>query len=133
MEVFLKEAKKLVITLLIMDILIILTTILLKLFDVTIIFGIIYGFVFCLLSLMLLGTIVEKALTMTPRRAKRHMQINYAVRLVLMVIILTIPFCTSFINGWVVAISMLAPKLTYFSIGFADLIPKRKEKDNIEH
>lgn len=133
MDIILKEAKKIAISLIVIDIIIVIVTLLTNLFTSSVVFGIIYGFVFAELTFILLGTIVDKALGMDARRAKRYMRINYAIRFVLMAIILIIPFTSTTINGWCVAISMLAPKLTYFSIGFYSLIPKRKEKDNIEH
>lgn len=130
MGIILSEAKKIAITLAVMDVLIVVVALLSKKLDASVIIGIIYGFIFALLNFILLGTVVSKALTMDEKHAKHHMRVNYAIRFVLLAIILAIPFISGKINGWVVAISMLSPKITYFTIGYVGLLPfKKKNKE----
>lgn len=129
MNFIIKEAKKVGICLFIVDIIIIGITALAKILDISVVFGIIYGFVFTMLHFILLGTIVEKALSMDARRAKRHMQLNYIARMVLLGVILAIPFTIDSINGWCVIISILTPRITYWVIGIYSLIQTRKERD----
>lgn len=126
-----KEVKKVAITLFIVDALIIVITLCFGVFDSSIILGIIYGFVFANLLFILLGTVVEKALSMPPLAAKKHMKINYFARFFITAIVMIIPFVMDSINPWCVVVSLLCPKFTYTAIGFYDLISKRKEKDKI--
>ena len=133
MDFIFKEVKKVAITLFIVDILIVVITLCFGVFDSSIILGIIYGVVFTLLLFILLGTVVEKALTMSPLAAKKHMKINYFARFFITAIVMIIPFIMDSINEWCVVVSLLCPKFTYTSIGFYDLITTRKEKDKIEH
>ncbi len=125
MEIAFREAKKVVITLLIIDVLCIVISLITKTFNLTVIGGIILGFVFTMLNFFLLGTIVEKAIFKSPRAAKRYMQLNYFTRYILTGTIMAIGFISPYINPWCVVISIFAPKLTYFSIGFYQLIFKK--------
>lgn len=129
MDIILTEAKKIAITLLVIDVGIVVVTLLANIFDGSIIVGIIYGFIFAELNFILLGTVVEKALTMDEKHAKRHMKINYMLRFVLLAVILAIPFISTKINEWCVVLALLSPKLTYFTIGFVGLIPKKGGRD----
>ncbi len=129
MDIILTEAKKVAITLLLIDIGIVVFTLAAKMFDSSIIYGMIYGFIFAELNFILLGTVVEKALSMDAKNAKKHMKINYIMRFALLFIILAIPFISTKINGWCVVLAMLSPKFTYFTIGFAGLIPKKGGRD----
>lgn len=122
----LAEGKKVSITLLILDALMIATSLLFGAFDVSIILGIIYGFIFCLINFALLGKAVERAVMMAEPDAKKHMQINYAIRFMLLGVIMAIPFLLENVNPWCAIVSMLAPKLTYTAIGFYGLISKKK-------
>lgn len=122
MNIILTEAKKVACTLVIIDIIIVIITLSAGTFDSTIVLGIIYGFVFAELNFILLGTVVDKALSMDEKRAKHHMKVNYAIRFVLLAVILTVPFISPSINGWCVVISMLSPKFTYFAIGYSSLL-----------
>lgn len=128
MGVALGEAKKVIITLLVLDVLCVIVSIFTKTFNYTIFGGIILGFVFTMLNFFLLGTLVEKAVFMSQRAAKRYMQINYLIRYILTGIIFVIGFTSPYINGWCVVISVFAPKLTYFTIGFYQLIFKKGGK-----
>lgn len=119
-DIIFKEVKKISVTLAVIDIIIVIITLAGGWFDFSIICGMLYGFVFCELMFILLGTIVDKALTMDETRAKRHMRINYIVRYLLTGVILTIPFLFEQINEWCVVAAMLSPKFTYFAIGFYD-------------
>lgn len=131
MDLIIKETKKVAITLGVLSIGIVIVTLMLDIFGWGIVWSILYGFVLCLLNFILLGTVVDKALSMPPRQAKRHIQINYAVRFILAGVILAIPFIVDGMNGWCSAVLMLAPKVTYTAIGFYTLIFKREEKDKI--
>lgn len=130
MDFIFKEVKKLTVTLVIVDIIILAISLIGGFFGSDIVLGIIYGFVFCELMFILLGMLVSNALVMGEKRAKRFMRINYAVRFVITATILVIPFLMSGINEWCVVVAMLSPKFTYFFIGFYDnikeLILKKK-------
>lgn len=129
MDIILKEAKKVAITILVIDILIVLFTLAAKMFNATVIYGMLYGFIFTELNFILLGTVVDKALTMDKKSAKRHMQINYFIRFAFLAVILAIPILSAKINEWCVLASMFAPKFTYYLIGLEWLIPKKGRKD----
>ncbi|MFZ2539636.1 MAG: ATP synthase subunit I [Oscillospiraceae bacterium] len=129
MDIILTEAKKVAITLLIIDIGIVIFTLATKMFNASVVIGIIYGFIFAELNFILLGTVVEKALSMDVKHAKRHMKVNYIMRFALLAVILAIPFISTKINGWCVVLAMLSPKFTYFAIGFIGLIPKKGGRD----
>lgn len=122
----LEEGKKVSVTLLILDVLMVVVSLIFKVFDSSIILGIVYGFIFCLLNFALLGKAVERAVEMAEPAAKKHMQINYAIRFMLLGVIMAIPFLLENVNPWCAIVSMLAPKLTYTAIGFYGLISKKK-------
>ncbi|MEG0692109.1 MAG: ATP synthase subunit I [Oscillospiraceae bacterium] len=129
MDIILTEAKKVAITLLVIDIGIVIFTLAANMFDSGIVIGMVYGFIFAQLNFILLGTVVQKALSMDEKHAKRHMKLNYMMRFALLGVILVIPFISTKINEWCVVLAMLSPKFTYFAIGFMGLIPKKGGRD----
>ena len=129
MDIIFTEAKKVALTLLILDIGVVAFTLVAGMFDSTIVVGIFYGFLIAEINFILLGTVVQKALSMDEKRAKRHMQLNYAARFTLLGVALAIPFMSTTINGWCVLLAMLAPKITYTTIGIMGFIPKKGGKD----
>lgn len=118
MDFIFTEVKKLTVTLLVINCIIIAICLLGGFLDFAVWMGMLYGFVFAELMFILLGMLVSRACLMAQKQAKRYMQINYAVRFLLTGIILLIPFLSPKINGWCVVVAMLSPKFTYFSIGF---------------
>lgn len=128
-SLFLKEAKKLCITLLILDILILFVAILTKNVDLSLFLGILLGNVYCILNFALLGTVVENAVERSPVAAKRYLRRHYVLRFLLMGAVFTVSFISPLVNGWCVVISSLAPKITYTCIGFYQMIfNKRGDK-----
>ena len=129
MKSIFKEIKKIAITILIMYLLIFIITAICGAFSLSILFGMIYGFVFSILYYILLGSVVEKALSMTEeKQAKRYIKVNYIFRFILLIVILAIPFSTPKINEWCLVAALLAPKITYFLIGFCNMLFKRGEE-----
>lgn len=117
------ELKRLFITMSVLFSLISAVTLLGGWFDAAVAVGMVYGLVFTTLWFVLLATIVERAchmgLAAGEKAARRFMGINYAARYILAGVILVIPFLSpDKVNPWCVVISMLAPKLTYFAMGF---------------
>lgn len=131
MNIILGEAKKVCITLATIDLIFILIALLTKTFDYTVATGLALGNVYTLLNFILLGTIVEKAVTKTKYAAKRYMQINYLIRLILTGIFIYIGFMSPYLNPWGVVISLFAPKLTYYTIGIYSTLVKKKKKQDI--
>lgn len=128
MDFIFKEVTKLAVALICIDAAITTVSLVGGFFDLAVLFGMIYGFVFTELMFILLGTIVERALSMDERRAKKYMRTNYAIRFALTAVILSIPFFFDSINEWCVVLSMLAPKATYFTIGIYDNIKELTAK-----
>ncbi|MEG2429306.1 MAG: ATP synthase subunit I [Oscillospiraceae bacterium] len=118
------EVKKVSITLLIINIFSVIISIIMKEFNMAIILGIFLGDVYTLLNFILLGTVVKEALDKSAHSAKRHIQLNYGFRFVLMAAVLALSFYFPFINGWCVAATLLAPKLTYSILGIVSSIKK---------
>lgn len=119
------ELKRLFTTLAVLFLLITIITLVAGWFNLSIVIGMVYGLIFTTLWFVLLATIVERACIMGvvagQKPAKRFMAINYAARYLLVGVIIVIPFLSpDKVNPYCVVISMLAPKLTYFAIGFYD-------------
>lgn len=127
-ELFLNEAKKICITLLILDGIMIISSIPLKAFNYTLFTGILLGNVYTILNFALLGTIVKNALERTAVSAKRYMKTHYLIRFLIMGSIFSVGFISPYVNGWCVVVSCLAPKLTYTSIGIYQSIFSKEEK-----
>lgn len=128
-SLFLKEIKKIGITLLILDILILFTAIPLNAIDLSLFLGILLGNVYCISNFALLGTVVENAVERSPIAAKRYLRRHYVLRFLLMGAVFAVSFISPLINGWCVVVSTLAPKITYTCIGFYQTIfHKRGDK-----
>lgn len=121
-SLFLKEAKKIGITLLILDILMIMTAVFMSAVDSSLFIGILLGNVYCILNFALLGTIVENAVSRSPEKAKRYFRTHYILRYLLMGAVFAVSFLSPLTNGWCVVVSAIAPKLTYTCIGFYQAI-----------
>lgn len=120
-ELILPELKKVSITLLIINVFSIIISVIMKAFDMSVIIGIVLGDVYTALNFVLLGSVVSDALDKSARSAKRHIQLHYGIRLLLMGIVLALSFYFPFINGWCVVATLLAPKITYSILGFVSL------------
>lgn len=127
-ELFLNEAKKICITLLLLDIIIIIVSVIFNFIDYTLFTGILLGNIYTLLNFALLGTIVKNAVNRNAASAKRYMQTHYFVRFLLMAAIFSVGFLSPNVNGWCVVISTLAPKLTYTAIGIYRTIFSKEDK-----
>lgn len=131
-ELFLNEAKKIFITLLILDVVMIIASFPLNGFNLTLFLGILLGNIYTILNFALLATIVKNAVERNVKAAKRYMRTHYFIRYMIMGIIFALAFISPMINGWCVVLSVLAPKITYTSIGIYKSI-FNKGGGKIEH
>ncbi len=114
------EVKRVALTLAILDGGWVLGALLLGRLDHRVVVGALYGFIFTLLCFVLLGVVVKNALDRPADKAKRYLQINYIGRYALLFAIFAVAFLSEHVDPWCVAVSFLAPKLTYTLIGFWD-------------
>lgn len=132
LSIILSEVKKVFITVCVLGVAIVGGTVAFSMFDSSIIYGYLFGAFYTLANFLLLGTISAKAVMMPPHKAKQYMMTHYFIRYILTGSILFIGFKTPYMNGWVVVILLLSPKITYYIIGFAqvikDAISVRKDK-----
>lgn len=116
-ELFLNEAKKVFITLLVLDVVMIIASFPLNGFNLTLFLGILLGNIYTILNFALLGTIVKNAVERNVSAAKRYIRTHYFIRYMIMGSVFALSFISPIINGWCVVVSVLAPKITYTSIG----------------
>lgn len=127
-DVIFNEVKKITVTLLVCDVVITALALIGGFFGSDIVLGMVYGFIFAELMFILLGSVCAKVTEMDEKRAKRHMKVNFYARYALTFVILLIPFLSDGINPWCVVVAMLSPKLTYFAIGFYDMLISIKRR-----
>jgi len=120
MDFIFAEVKRVALTLAVLDGGWVLGALLLGRLDHRTVVGALYGFVFTLLCFVLLGVVVKNALNRPADKAKRYLQINYVGRYALLFAIFAVAFASEHVDPWCVAVSFLAPKLTYTLIGFWD-------------
>lgn len=131
MNIILAELKKVCVTILVLNIVFVGVSLLLSLFDYTVLVGLVYGDLYTVFNFVLLGTIVEKAITKSPNKAKSYIHLHYAIRFAITGFILAIAMLSPHINPWIVCLSLFAPKLTYFAISFfevsKEILQKRRK------
>lgn len=126
MEIILKELKKVAVTTGIIAVLTLAVGLLCGANPLSLLISLLFGCMFTLANFYLLGTLCRKACTKTPEHAKRYMQLNYAVRLLLVAIVIAAAFKLSYLNPAGVILPLFAPKLTYFSTAIYQTLHKSK-------
>lgn len=128
MGIIYTESKKLTVTALAMDLLYTAASLIFHFFSASILFGALFGYLFMILNFSLLGTTLERSFGMDEKRARRFLRANYILRYLILGIVLAIAAVSEKIDFWIVAITLLAPKITYTVIGFYNTMFKKEEE-----
>ena len=126
MEIVLKELKKVVITTGVIDALALTIGLLCRMNFLPLLVSLLFGSLFTNANFYLRGTLCRKACTKTPEQAKRFMQLNYTIRLLLTAVVITAGFKLPYLNPLGVALPLFAPKLTYFSMAICEALHRKK-------
>jgi len=88
--------------------------------------SLLFGGLFTLANFLLLGSICEKACQKSPEKARSYMQLNYAIRMVLIGVVVFASFKVDYLSPLGVLPLLLAPKLTYFILAIHETVCKKK-------
>lgn len=121
MNIILPELKKVCITILVLNAGFLGIAIPLSYFDYTILVGLVYGDLYTMFNFVLLGTVVEKAITKSPGKAKSYIHLHYAIRFAITGFIVAVAMLSPHINPWIVCLTLFAPKLTYYAISYYEV------------
>lgn len=127
MGVIYTELKKISLTVLIADLAYICVSLVFKFFGVHIIVGAVLGYIFMALNFAQLGTTIERASGMDEKGARRYLRANYIVRYIIIGVVLAFSALSQKIDFWIVALTFLAPKITYTAVGFYHSLFKKEE------
>lgn len=113
-DIILKEIKRLLIVIMLLNILVIITSIFLKIFEINVIIGSIFGSLFVILNFVLWINILSKSLSKDPYKAKSFIFVHYFIKYILTAIFIFISIKSEYINSLSSIIMLFAPKISFY-------------------